>query len=109
MPGHSPASFHERQTRGRSEEGKEWGGEMGEHELELELELGGDEVEGFVVVKTEDIEKAGERKLSTSAGKEAVFSEQQMVDTARGEIVVKPTAMTIVKTMFRPQVLVLAF
>jgi MFS transporter, NNP family, nitrate/nitrite transporter len=57
----------------------------------------------------EDVEKAGERKLSTFAGKEAAFSEQQMVDTARGEIVVKPTAMTIVRTMFRPQVLVLAF
>ena len=57
----------------------------------------------------EDVEKGGERKLSGSAGKEATLSEQQMVDTAKGEVVASPTPLTIVKTMFRPQVLVLAF
>ena len=56
-----------------------------------------------------DMEKGGERKLSTSAGKEAVFSEEKMVETAKGEIIAKPTALTIVKTMVKPQVLVLAF
>lgn len=56
-----------------------------------------------------DVEKATERKLSSSAGKEAVVSEQAMIDTALGEVVAKPTALTILKVMFRPQVLVLAF
>jgi MFS transporter, NNP family, nitrate/nitrite transporter len=57
----------------------------------------------------EDLEKGGERKLSGSAAKEAHLSEQQLVDTARGEIIAKPTPLTIVKTMCKPQVLVLAF
>ena len=61
-------------------------------------------------VTPEDVEKSGEeKKLNTSAGGEAEFTEQQMVDTARGEVIAHPTAMTIAKTMFKPQVLVLAF
>jgi MFS transporter, NNP family, nitrate/nitrite transporter len=49
----------------------------------------------------------GERKTSVFADHEANMSEQQMLDTARGEVVVKPSPMQIVKVMFSPQVIVL--
>ena len=61
------------------------------------------------VTPRDDMEKGAERKLSASAGHEADFTEQQMVDTAKGEIIAKPTPLTILKTMVKPQVLVLAF
>lgn len=51
----------------------------------------------------------GERKTSQFADREAQMTEQQMLDTARGEIVVKPTPKEIVSVMFSPQTLVLAF
>ncbi|EXJ72522.1 MFS transporter, NNP family, nitrate/nitrite transporter [Cladophialophora psammophila CBS 110553] len=50
-----------------------------------------------------------ERKMSVYADHEAQMTEQQMLDTARGEIVVKPTPREVVKAMFAPQTLVLAF
>ncbi|RMZ90722.1 hypothetical protein DV736_g2059, partial [Chaetothyriales sp. CBS 134916] len=40
---------------------------------------------------------------------EAHVTEQQMLDTARGEIVVQPTPMQMLRVMATPQVLVLAF
>ncbi|EXJ64176.1 MFS transporter, NNP family, nitrate/nitrite transporter [Cladophialophora yegresii CBS 114405] len=51
----------------------------------------------------------GERKQSVFLDHEAQLTEQQMLDTARGEIVVKPTLMQVFKVMFAPQTLVLAF
>jgi MFS transporter, NNP family, nitrate/nitrite transporter len=57
----------------------------------------------------EDVEKGGQKKLSENAIKEGTVADQQIIDTALGEVVIKPTALTILKTMFKPQVLVLAF
>jgi NNP family nitrate/nitrite transporter-like MFS transporter len=54
-------------------------------------------------------EATGERKASVFFDHEAQLSEQQMLDTARGEIVVKPTLMQVFKVMFAPQTLVQAF
>lgn len=51
----------------------------------------------------------GERKLSAYADHEAQMTEQQMLDTVRGEIVVKPTAKEVLQVMFAPQTLVLSF
>ncbi|KIW16412.1 hypothetical protein PV08_06464 [Exophiala spinifera] len=51
----------------------------------------------------------GERKTSQFADREAQMTEQQMLDTARGEIVVKPTPKEVLGVMFKPQTLVLAF
>ncbi|EXJ95481.1 MFS transporter, NNP family, nitrate/nitrite transporter [Capronia coronata CBS 617.96] len=51
----------------------------------------------------------GDRKMSGYADHEAQLSEQQMLDTARGEIVVKPTAKEVFSVMFAPQTLVLSF
>lgn len=66
---------------------------------------------------TEDHEKGekiqydatGERKLSAFAEREAQLTDQQMLDTARGEVVVKPTVKQVLQVMFAPQTLVLAF
>lgn len=54
-------------------------------------------------------EATGDRKLSAYADHEAQLSDQQMLDTARGEIVVKPTPKEVIAVMFSPQTLVLAF
>jgi len=51
----------------------------------------------------------GERKVSRYADHEAQLTEQQMLDTARGEIVVKPTPKEVFGVMFSPQTLVVAF
>ena len=51
----------------------------------------------------------GERKTSAFGDHEAQLSEQQMLDTARGEVVVKPSPLQMAKVIFTPQVLVLAF
>ncbi|KAI1607871.1 major facilitator superfamily domain-containing protein [Exophiala viscosa] len=51
----------------------------------------------------------GDRKTSTYADHEAQLSEQQMLDTARGEIVQKPTAKQVFGVMFSPHTLVTAF
>lgn len=51
----------------------------------------------------------GDRKMSGHNDHEAQLTEQQMLDTARGEIIIKPSAMQMVKVMFAPQTLVQAF
>ena len=51
----------------------------------------------------------GEHKVTGHGDHEAQLTEQQMLDTARGEIVVKPSAKDIFKVMFAPQTLVQAF
>lgn len=51
----------------------------------------------------------GDRKTSGYADHEAQMTEQQMLDTARGEIVVKPTAKDVFTVMFAPQTLVMSF
>ncbi len=51
-------------------------------------------------------EATGERK--TSYDHEAQMGEQQMLDTARGEVVVKPTFREAMQVIFTPQVLVTA-
>lgn len=51
----------------------------------------------------------GDRKTSTYADHEAQLTEQQMLDTARGEIVVKPTPKEVLAAMFSPHTLVTAF
>merc|ERR1712230_247692 len=51
----------------------------------------------------------GERKVSRYADHEAQLTEQQMLDTVRGEIVVKPTPKEVFGVMFSPQTLVVAF
>ncbi|KIX06050.1 uncharacterized protein Z518_04024 [Rhinocladiella mackenziei CBS 650.93] len=51
----------------------------------------------------------GERKLSVYADHEAQMTDQQMLDTARGEVVVKPTPKEVIRVMFAPQTLVTAF
>ena len=50
----------------------------------------------------------GERKLSASADHEAQLTEQQMLDTARGEVIQKPTWKTTLKVMGQPQTIVCA-
>lgn len=50
-----------------------------------------------------------DRKPSGFTDHEAQMTEQQMLDTARGEIVVKPTFLQVLKVMFAPQTLVQAF
>ena len=50
----------------------------------------------------------GERKLSALADHEAQFTEQQMLDTARGEVIQKPTWKQTLKVMGQPQTLVCA-
>ena len=56
-----------------------------------------------------EYDASGDRKASTFADHEAQMTEQQMLDVARGEIVVKPTPMQTVRVMFAPQTLVTAF
>ncbi|OAG37453.1 hypothetical protein AYO21_08307 [Fonsecaea monophora] len=51
---------------------------------------------------------SAKREISICADHEAQMTEQQMIDTARGEVVVKPTPKEVVKAMFAPQTLVLA-
>ncbi|OAP65212.1 hypothetical protein AYL99_01184 [Fonsecaea erecta] len=51
---------------------------------------------------------SAERKVSVYADHEAQMTEQQMLDTARGEIVVKPTPKEVAAAMFSPQTLVVA-
>ena len=51
----------------------------------------------------------GDHKVANYGDHEAQLTEQQMLDTARGEIIVKPKPMDIVKVMFAPQTLVQAF
>ncbi|KAK4940969.1 hypothetical protein LTR10_019013 [Elasticomyces elasticus] len=51
----------------------------------------------------------GDRKTSTYADHEAQLTEQQMLDTARGEIVVKPSVKDVFGVMFSPHTLVTAF
>lgn len=51
----------------------------------------------------------GERKPTEFTDREAQLTDQQMLDTARGEVVVKPTVKEVFKVMFAPQTLVLAF
>ena len=51
-------------------------------------------------------EATGERKKSYDH--EAEMGEQQMLDTARGEVVVKPTLREAMQVIFAPQVLVVA-
>ncbi|EXJ89532.1 MFS transporter, NNP family, nitrate/nitrite transporter [Capronia epimyces CBS 606.96] len=58
--------------------------------------------------KTQD-EAPGDRRLSKYADQEVQMTEQQMLDTARGEIIVSPTPREIITVMFAPQTLVLAF
>ncbi|RMZ80886.1 hypothetical protein DV737_g2731, partial [Chaetothyriales sp. CBS 132003] len=50
-----------------------------------------------------------ETKPQVFGDHEAHVSEQQMLDTARGEIIVQPTPMQMLRVMTTPQVLVLAF
>ena len=50
--------------------------------------------------------KAGEQTPGKFADHEAQMSEQSMVDTARGEIVVKPSFKEMMSIIFTPQVLV---
>lgn len=50
--------------------------------------------------------EAGERRPSKIAENEAHLSGQQMIDTARGEVVVKPSFKEIAKIIATPQVLV---
>lgn len=59
----------------------------------------------------QDLEKAGSpRKLSTHDNEhEATLTEQQMIDTAKGEIIQKPTFSDAFRVMSQPQTLVLAF
>ena len=61
------------------------------------------------IVEKKRFGATGERKLSAYADREAQMAEQQIVDTARGEIVVGPTPKEVVKVMFAPQTLVTAF
>ncbi|KAK6382867.1 uncharacterized protein PV06_03806 [Exophiala oligosperma] len=60
-----------------------------------------------------DDDATGERQRKPEsqqfADHEAQMTEQQMPDTARGEVVVQPTPKEIVTVMFSPQTLVLAF
>lgn len=51
---------------------------------------------------------SGERKTENFVDHEAQLSAQDMLDTARGEVVVKPTPKEVIKVMFQPQTLVLA-
>jgi len=53
-------------------------------------------------------EATGERKLSVYADHEAQLSEQQMLDTARGEIVVEPTPKEVLTVMFQLQTLAMS-
>ncbi|ETN39387.1 uncharacterized protein HMPREF1541_05610 [Cyphellophora europaea CBS 101466] len=57
----------------------------------------------------DDMEKGTPRKLSAHADHEASLTEQQMIDTARGEIIQPPTWTQMIRVMFQPQTLVLAF
>jgi MFS transporter, NNP family, nitrate/nitrite transporter len=50
----------------------------------------------------------GDRKASQYSDNEAQLTGQQMLDTAQGEIVVKPIPTEVVRVMFAPQTLVLA-
>jgi NNP family nitrate/nitrite transporter-like MFS transporter len=50
----------------------------------------------------------GDRKTENYADREGQMTEQQMLDTARGEIVVKPTPKEVFTVMFAPQTLALA-
>lgn len=54
-------------------------------------------------------EATSDGKKSSFTDHEAQITEQQMTDTARGEIVVKPTFQQVIKVMFAPQTLVLSF
>jgi NNP family nitrate/nitrite transporter-like MFS transporter len=54
-----------------------------------------------------DEEKKLDQTRGTFSDNEAQLGEQQMLDTARGEVVQKPSFLTVIKTSFTPQVLVL--
>jgi MFS transporter, NNP family, nitrate/nitrite transporter len=59
-----------------------------------------------------DVEKSSDdtpRKLSAQHGPEAPFTHQQMLDTAQGDIINKPTLSQTLRVMSQPQTLVLAF
>jgi len=52
---------------------------------------------------------AGERKPSKYADHEAQLPEQSMLETAKGEVVVKPSFKEMLKIMIAPQTIVLGF
>ena len=56
--------------------------------------------------ETEKVIMAGERRPSKYADHEAQISEQQMLDTARGEVVQKPSFKDMMKIIITPQTLV---
>jgi MFS transporter, NNP family, nitrate/nitrite transporter len=58
---------------------------------------------------TDDMEKGTSRKPSLHAENEAKLSEQQLIETARGEVIQKPTWAETLRVMGQPQTLVLAF
>ena len=53
-------------------------------------------------------EKQLDEKRGTFADNEAQLGEQQMIDTAQGEVIQKPSFKEVLKVMFSPQTLVLA-
>lgn len=57
----------------------------------------------------EDMEKGSSLKLPPKVGHEAELSEQEMLDTAKGEVIQKPTWSQMLRVMIQPQTLVLAF
>lgn len=54
-------------------------------------------------------ESRSSRKISSFGDHEAQLTEQQMVDTAQGEIIMRPTFKETIRVMFAPQTLVLSF